>query len=375
MIKIIISSLIISSLIFSFNVVDDFDVVENSIVIKFTEEFSPKLGKESPVELKQLRSLSDLVDDLTVLEFKTLFLKTEEFDQSEYKHSLHHYYILKFEEDLDFNRIKSDLELIKEIDLIEPIFIKKTNFTPNDNYYPDQWAHDNYGQADANYGGNVGIDDADTDTDLAWDITTGDSDIIIAILDTGVNEHSELQGRLLPGYDYVYNDDDPSDIQGHGTACAGIAAAKGNNNAGIAGVCWDCSVMPVKVLGDDGYGDDSTIGAAIQQTASQGVHIISMSLGGGGYNSYLDNSISYAVDEGTTVFAASGNDNSGSLSYPAGYSDCIAVGAMSPCNERKNTSSCDASANSTQYSEHLQNFVPSMKQFSFYPTVFVVVHL
>ncbi len=341
MIKKIISSIIISSLVFSFNVVDDFDVVENSIVIKFSDNFAPKLGTELPLELKQLQSLSDLVSSLTVLEFKTLFLKTEEFDESEYKHSLHHYYVLKFEEDLDFNRIKNDLESINQIDLIEPIFIKKTNLVPNDNYYPDQWAHDNYGQADANYGGNVGIDDADTDTDLAWDITTGDSDIIIAILDTGVNEHSELQGRLVPGYDYVYNDDDPSDIQGHGTACAGIAAAKGNNNAGIAGVCWDCSIMPVKVLGDDGYGDDATIGAAIQQTASQGVQIISMSLGGGGYNSYLDNSISYAVDEGTTVFAASGNDNSGTLSYPAGYSDCIAVGAMSPCNERKNTSSCD----------------------------------
>ena len=128
MMKKIISSLIISSLIFSFNVVDDFDVVENSVVIKFTDDFAPKLGKESPVELKQLRSLSSLVNDLTVLEFKTLFLKTEEFDQSEYKHSLHHYYVLKIEEELDFNRIKNNLESIKEIELIEPIFIKKTNF-------------------------------------------------------------------------------------------------------------------------------------------------------------------------------------------------------------------------------------------------------
>jgi len=66
-----------------------------------------------------------------------------------------------------------------------------------------------------------------------------------------------------------------------------------------------------------------------------------MSLGGGGYNSYLDNSVSYAVDAGTVVFAASGNDNNGTISYPAHYDDCIAVGAMSPCNERKNTGSCD----------------------------------
>ena len=341
MMKRIIAGLLVLNFVFSFNIVDGFDVVENSVVIKFTDTFAPKLGSEPEIELKQLRNLTDLLENLTVIEFRTLFLDTQSFGVSEYKHSLHHYYVLKIQEELDFNRIKSDLELINEIDLVEPIFIKKANLVPNDNDYPNQWAHDNYGQASSGFGGTVGTPDADTDTDLAWDITTGNPDIIIAILDTGVNEHSELQGRLVPGYDYVYNDNDPNDVQGHGTACAGIAAAKGNNNAGIAGVCWDCSVMPVKVLGDDGYGDDATIGAAIQQTASQGVQIISMSLGGGGYNSYLDNSISYAVDEGTTVFAASGNDNSGSLSYPAGYSDCISVGAMSPCNERKNLSSCD----------------------------------
>ena len=341
MIKRILLSILVSSFVITFDKVDGFDVIPNSIVIKFNNDFAPKLGKESAINFNKLKSLSDILNELTITEFKTLFLNTQDFDVSEYKYSLHQYYVLKVKENIDFNSVKNDLEKINEIDLVEPIFIKKANLVPNDSYYSDQWAHDNFGQADANYGGNVGIDDADTDTDLAWDITTGDSDIIIAILDTGVNEHSELQGRLVPGYDYVYNDNDPNDVQGHGTACAGIAAAKGNNNSGIAGVCWDCSIMPVKVLGDDGYGDDATIGAAIQQTASQGVQIISMSLGGGGYNSYLDNSISYAVEQGTTVFAASGNDNNGTLSYPAGYTDCIAVGAMSPCNERKNPSSCD----------------------------------
>ncbi len=337
----IILNLFLFTFTFSFNVVDDFDVVENSIVIKFSENFATKLGSESPIDLKQLKSIALFLEDISISEFRTLFLNTEDFSSDEYKHFLHHYYILKFDQDIDFDRIKIDLESIIQIDLIEPIFIKKANLVPNDDYYPNQWAHDNYGQANSNSGGSVGTNDSDTDTDLAWDLTIGNSEIVIAILDTGVNEHSELQGRLVPGYDYVYNDNDPNDVQGHGTACAGIAAAKGNNNSGVAGVCWDCSIMPVKVLGDDGYGDDATIGAAIQQTASQGVQIISMSLGGGGYNSYLDNSISYAVDQGTTVFAASGNDNNSAISYPAGYEDCISVGAMSPCNERKNLSSCD----------------------------------
>ena len=219
--KKIILSLVIFTFAFSFNVVDGFDVVKNSIVIKFSDSFAPKLGYESSIELKQLKSISGLINEITIVEFRTLFLDTNNFDQSEYKHFLHHYYILKFEEDLDFNSIKNDLEKYIEIDLVEPIFIKKANLVPNDDYYPDQWAHDNYGQASSGFGGSVGTPDADTDTDLAWDITTGDPDIIIAILDTGVNEHSELQGRLVPGYDYVYNDNDPNDVQGHGTACAG----------------------------------------------------------------------------------------------------------------------------------------------------------
>ena len=325
----------------SFNQVDGYDVIENKIVIKLNDEIAPKLGSEKPFDLRQLQSLSPEFKYLDILEFRPLFINNDNFGSLEYKHSLHLYYVLRFDNNIDFYDIKNRLELIEGIDLIEPVFIKKTYFTPNDPYYSDQWAHDNYGQANSASGGDVGTPDADTDTDLAWDITTGDSSIIIAILDTGVNEHSELQGRLLDGYDYVYQDDNPSDIQGHGTACAGIAAAKGNNNSGIAGVCWDCSVMPVKVLGDDGYGEDTVIAAAIQETAAAGIQIISMSLGGGGYNSYLDNAVSYAVDAGTVVFAASGNDNSGTISYPAHYDDCIAVGAMSPCNERKNTGSCD----------------------------------
>ncbi len=331
----------IVTMAFSFNQVDGYDVIENKIVIKLDSEIAPKLGFEKPFELRELLALSSEFKSLDILEFRPLFINNDNFGNLEYKHFLHLYYVLRFDNEIDFYDIKNRLELIEGIDLVEPVFIKEAYFTPNDPYYSDQWAHDNYGQANSASGGSVGTPDCDTDTDLAWDITTGDPSIVIAILDTGVNEHSELQGRLVPGYDYVYQDDNPSDIQGHGTACAGIAAAKGNNNSGIAGGCWDCSVMPVKVLGDDGYGEDTVIAAAIQETAAAGVQIISMSLGGGGYNSYLDNSVSYAVDAGTVVFAASGNDNNGTISYPAHYDDCIAVGAMSPCNERKNTGSCD----------------------------------
>ena len=99
--------------------------------------------------------------------------------------------------------------------------------------------------------------------------------------------------------------------------------------------------MPVKVLDSGGYGDDTGIANGIQWAADNGADVISMSLGGGGYVSYTESTINYATEIGSIVIAASGNDNSGTLSYPSGYQNCISVGALSPCNERKSTSSCD----------------------------------
>ena len=325
---------LVTSTLLSFDRVNNFDVKKNEVIIKFEESFAPKLGQETAISREQFSDLFPFVKDLILINFSPLFFNTQNFKNIEYKHNLHHYYILKFGTNVDFNFLKNEFELNPNIDLVEPNYIKKTSLTPNDTYYDSQWAHNNVGQ-------QGWVPNSDTDTNLAWDLTTGNTSVVIAILDTGVNEHPELQGRLVDGYDYVYQDNDPNDVQGHGTSCAGIAAAKGNNNSGIAGVCWDCSIMPVKVLGDDGYGEDSIIAAAIQQIAADGVDIISMSLGGGGFNTYLENAISYAVDLGTVVFAASGNDDSNVISYPAAYDDCISVGAMSPCNERKSSSSCD----------------------------------
>ena len=92
-----------------------------------------------------------------------------------------------------------------------------------------------------------------------------------------------------------YNNYDATDDQGHGTACAGIAAAKGNNSSGIAGVCWDCLIMPVKVLDSGGYGDDTGISNGIEWAASNNADVISMSLGGGGYVSYTDSAINFSI--------------------------------------------------------------------------------
>jgi len=316
-------------------------ISNNSLVIKLDENISPKLGVEDPITIESDFQFLDKLVKLGVNNISPLFIDYKNFSIQHYEFSLHQYYEINFNSSFDFDKIYQLIISESDIINIEPVYRKKMNIEPNDQYYQDQWSHQNTGQA-VSYGGSyVGTPDCDTDTNEAWDISTGNSSSTIAILDTGVSAHSEFTGRLIGGYNFISNNTNASDDQGHGTSCAGIAAAKGNNSSGIAGVCWDCLIMPVKVLDSNGYGDDNGIANGIQWAADNGADVISMSLGGGGYVSYTESVINYATEIGSIVIAASGNDNSGSLSYPSGYQNCISVGALSPCNERKSTSSCD----------------------------------
>ncbi|NQU68561.1 MAG: S8 family serine peptidase [Candidatus Marinimicrobia bacterium] len=316
-------------------------ISSTKIAIEIDNEIAPRLGEAAPLSKDYFPELVTLSRQIPEFNFRPLFTSTNSFNEKHYRHQLHLYYVLEFTEPVDILSIMDELSIINGIISVEPSYKVDANLVPNDPLYPLQWAHNNSGQA-ISYGGNdVGTLDCDTDTEEAWDITTGDSEVIIAILDTGVNNHEEFTGRMVPGYDFVNNDDDPADDFGHGSSCAGIAAAAGNNGVGIAGVAWESSIMSVKVLDSGGSGNDTDIADAITWASDNGADVISMSLGGGGYTGYLDNAINYAVDNGTVVFAASGNDNNGTVSYPSAYDNCISVGALSPCNERKNPGSCD----------------------------------
>jgi len=223
----------------------------------------------------------------------------------------------------------------------EPNRIARAMLTPNDPLYPSQWAHNNTGQAIKYGGGTVGTPDCDTDTDQAWDLQTGSASLVLSIIDTGVDTgHPEFSGRIVAGYDFVNGDSDPTDDNGHGTCCAGIALGAGNNAQGIAGVAWGIKLMPVKVLNASGSGTYANVANGVNWAADHGAKILSMSLGGSA-SSTLETAINYAYGKGCAIFCASGNGNSSSLSYPAAYANAIGVGALSPCNERKSPSSCD----------------------------------
>lgn len=229
----------------------------------------------------------------------------------------------------------------EEIAFSEPNRLARAMLAPNDTYYPAQWAHNNTGQAVSYTGGYVGTPDCDTDTDQAWDLGTGDPALILSIIDTGVDAgHPEFAGRIVAGYDFVNYDSNPADDNGHGTSCAGIALAAGNNAQGIAGVAWAIKLMPVKVLNSSGSGTFTAVANGMTWAADHGARVLSLSLGGGA-SSVCETALNYAYGLGCAIFCAAGNGNRSSLDYPAAYANAIAVGALSPCNERKNPGSCD----------------------------------
>ncbi|GIM88505.1 S8 family serine peptidase [Paractinoplanes toevensis] len=158
----------------------------------------------------------------------------------------------------------------------------------------------------------------------AWDVTTGDS-VVVAVVDTGVNEVSEIAGRVLPGYDFVNDDSGPSDDAGHGTAVATVAAAAANNGSGMVGVCWECRILPVKVLGADGTGTYDNIAKGIMYAADNGADVINLSLGGAESSQLLDSAVQYAYAHNVVVVASAGNDGKVTRTYPAASIPAIAV--------------------------------------------------
>ena len=339
-------SIFIFTFIFSLDtdwkVYQNHEISINKVIIKIDNDMAPKLGLEEPLQINDIEGLVNLRESNNFNNLKPLFRNYLSFTDNHYKHDLHQYYILSFIN--PENNILSITDKINQLPLVEEVsfnYKMKAFVTPNDTYYDTQWALNNTGQAISYNGNTVGTPGADIDAERAWDITTGSSDVVIAILDTGIDlDHPDLQSGIVGGYDFVSNDSNANDGNMHGTACASIAAGRTNNLIGVSGICWDCSLMPVKVLSDDGYGDFDDIINGVVWASDNGAQVISMSLGGGGYVSSFDNAIDYAHDNGTIVISASGNDN-GSISYPAAYDNSLAVGAMSPCNERKSYSSCD----------------------------------
>ena len=217
------------------------------------------------------------------------------------------------------------------VEYAEPNYIVTAHMVPDDPLYGYQWHMDN-----SDYGG--------IQMEAAWDIQTGNVDVVVAVIDTGVAYENYRKGRnkyyvapdlanttFVEGYDYVENDAHPNDDNSHGTHVAGTIAQSTNNGVGVAGVASNTSIMPVKVLDKDGYGNNGDVADGIYWATDNGADVINLSLGGPDPSSTLEDAVAYAYNNGVTVIASSGNDGedgANTVGYPAAYDDyVIAVGA------------------------------------------------
>ncbi|HZM24944.1 MAG TPA: S8 family serine peptidase, partial [Anaerolineales bacterium] len=151
-----------------------------------------------------------------------------------------------------------------------------------------------------------------------------------------------MVGKVVQGYDFVNNDNNPQDDYGHGTHVAGIAAARGNNGLGIAGVSWGAQIMPVKVLNSFGQGSFSNVAASIIWATDHSAQIINMSLGGSNYSQILQDAVDYAARRNVLLVASSGNTNSNFILYPARLPQVIAVAATNANNQHASFSNYGA---------------------------------
>lgn len=194
----------------------------------------------------------------------------------------------------------------------------------------------------------------------AWDVTKGSAAVTVAVVDSGLSmTHPEFAGRIVPGYDFVNADADPSDDQGHGTHVAGIIAAAMDNGLGLTGVAPEVRIMPVKVLNAMNTGAWADIAAGIVWAADQGAQIINLSLGGPVDDIVLFDAVQYAAGKGALIVAAGGNVPDGGPFYPASYPETIAVGA---------TTSTDVRWTSCNYGEYLDVAAPGASIWSTYWT-------
>ena len=199
-----------------------------------------------------------------------------------------------------------------DVEYAEPDFVAEAIGTANDPYYTSgsEWHL------------------AKIQAPTAWDITTGTSGVVIAVIDTGANySHPDLSGKLLVGYDFVNGDSDPSDDNGHGTAVSGTAAPATNNSIGVAGIAWVNPILPVKVLGANGSGTYSGIANGITYAADRGARILNMSLGGTSSSRTLQDAVNYAWNKNCVLIAAAGNNGNNTPVYPAACSNVVAVSA------------------------------------------------
>ena len=269
-------------------------------------------------------------------------------------------YLVKKSVAFQAEAVMSDIQASGMVEIVEPNFIYRIqgnakSVVPNDPEFGKLWGLHNTGQADPK--GQTGVAGVDVNALKAWEITKGSDEVLVAVIDTGVDynipdlkpnswvNQAEKDGEAgvdddgngyvddVYGYDFANNDPDPVDDHGHGSHCAGTIGAHGNDGVGVVGVAWKVKIVGVKFLTASGSGSLEGALKSIDYATKIGVDIMSNSWGGGGFSQTLEDAIKRANDKGILFVAAAGNDNRNNDSrptYPAGYevANVVSVAAI-----------------------------------------------
>ena len=242
---------------------------------------------------------------------------------------LENYYVLTLKSGFTVPDAYSNIKKIPEIESAAPDYILKIQEAPNDPYYPSMW---NLSKIEA---------------EMVWNRVHVDGKVIVAVIDTGVDyQHEDLQDVVIKGKNFISNDNNPMDDQGHGTHVAGIAAAVTDNGIGISGVSWGAKILAIKACDKNGDCSTANVSRAIQYAVDNNAKIINVSIAGSGScNGTYTDVLRYALRKGAMVVVAAGNGNNGDgigvdveSQIPASCEGSIAVGSITAEGKRSNFS-------------------------------------
>ena len=187
---------------------------------------------------------------------------------------------------------------------------------PNDPSFSDQWHHQNFMKPGACI-----------QTPHAWEITRGSTNVLVAIMDSGLADLPEFTGRTAPGYNFAYTNSNTLDDNGHGTQVTAVLAANANNATLGAGVDWNCRIMPIKVFDSANQGLYSSWAQGIDFAVSKGCKIINLSGSGTEFSRTVQRAITNAIAQGVIFVTSAGNQGETNLGFPGYLTACITVGA------------------------------------------------
>jgi subtilisin family serine protease/subtilisin-like proprotein convertase family protein len=311
----------------------------NEIIVKFKNNVSFKeIGNLNKMFKTEISEKADLFNNVYVLKISPG--SADNVFETSNKYSL-----TQFVEFAQPNFIRSGMLLSSG----ESEF-KADTVTTNDTLLPQMWHIKNTGSNIPD--GVQGIQGCDMNVEPAWDITTGNPNVLIAILDTGIDtNHTDLRPNLCDRslwYDAYDNDQKPYDEHYHGTGVSGTSAAVGNNIAGTVGVAFNCKILPVKVFGPAPtvLTTDLILAKGLNWAWMHGAAVMNCSWGGGIPTPLIEHAITNAFNygrngKGSVVFGGAGNADTNIVIFPASMPGVIGVGGLSPCNQRKSKFSCD----------------------------------